>query len=214
MMDTDKTAQFFDGYARDFDAIYGTKNGPINAIVNRLFRGCMKERYLLTLEGCDPIVGRSVLDIGCGPGHYALELARRGAGKVLGLDFADGMLDLAREGARREGLERVSFERGDFLASTYPTPFDYVIAMGFMDYIRDARGMIEKAIAVTASKAFFSFPLAGGLLAMQRRIRYRSRCDLFLYEEDAVRRLFVGLPRVRIETRSLGRDLFVTAHRT
>jgi len=213
MMATDKTAQFFDGYARDFDAIYGTKNGPFNTVVNTLFRRCMKQRYLLTLEGCAPIRGRSVLDIGCGPGHYSLELARRGAGKVLGLDFADGMLDIAREGARREHLNDVAFERGDFLATSYPEPFDYVILMGFMDYIRDARALVEKALGVTRSRAFFSFPLDGGLLAMQRRVRYRSRCDLFLYREDHVRRLFDGIAGVRVETKDLGRDLFVTASR-
>jgi SAM-dependent methyltransferase len=213
MMATDKTAQFFDGYARDFDAIYGTKNGPVSAVINRLFRRCMKQRYLLTLEGCSPIAGRSVLDIGCGPGHYSIELAKRGAGKVLGIDFADGMLEIAREGARRAHLESVTFQRADFLASTYPEPFDYVVVMGFMDYVRDARAMIEKALGATTAKAFFSFPLDGGVLAMQRRIRYRARCDLYLYSEAQVRRLFDGLSGVHIETKNLGRDLFVTAHK-
>ncbi len=213
MTTAEKTALFFDRYARDFDAIYGTKNGPVNAVVNRLFRKCMKERYRLTLEGASPISGRSVLDIGCGPGHYSLELARRGAGKVLGIDFADGMLDIAREGARREGLDKVTFDRADFLSATYPEPFDYVIVMGFMDYIRDARAMVRKAMSVTKAKAFFSFPLDGGLLAMQRRIRYRRRCDLFLYHEADVRALFDGLDGVQIHTQNLGRDLFVTAQR-
>jgi 2-polyprenyl-3-methyl-5-hydroxy-6-metoxy-1,4-benzoquinol methylase len=214
VMATEKTAQFFDGYARDFDAIYGTKNSVFSNIVNKLFRQSMKQRYLLTLEGCAPIAGRTVLDVGCGPGHYSLELARRGAGKVLGIDFADGMLDLARGSAAHDQLKSVTFERADFLKAAYPEPFDYVIVMGFMDYVRDARAMVERALAVTRSRAFFSFPLDGGLLAAQRRIRYKKRCDLFLYTEAQVRGLFDGLTGVRIETRNLRRDLFVTAHKS
>ena len=213
MMVTEKTAQFFHGYARDFDAIYGTKNGVFSSVINRLFRQSMKERYLLTLEGCTPIAGRTVLDIGSGPGHYSIELARRGAGRVLGIDFADGMLELARARAARDHLDSVTFERADFLKTTYPEPFDYVIVMGFMDYVRDARAMIERALGVTRSKAFFSFPLDGGILATQRRIRYKARCDLFLYTEPQVHELFAGIDGVRIDARSLGRDLFVTAHK-
>jgi hypothetical protein len=132
---------------------------------------------------------------------------------VLGIDFADGMLEIARSGAAREGLAGVcSFERADFLAGEYSEPFDYVVVMGFMDYIQDARAMIAKALSVTGSKAFFSFPLDGGLLAWQRRMRYKARCDLFLYTEPGVRRLFEGLPAKRVETKQLDRDLFVTAH--
>jgi SAM-dependent methyltransferase len=212
-MSLPKTAEFFDAYARDFDAIYGTRNGLVNNTINRLFRKCMKERYLLTIEGCSPVEGRTVLDVGCGPGHYSIELARRGAAKVVGIDFADKMLDIAREDAGRRGLSGVRFERMDFVAADFPQPFDYVIAMGFMDYIRDARSVVEKALQLTTRKAFFSFPMDGGLLAMQRRIRYRFRCDLFLYREADVRRLFQGFDGVRLEVKDLGRDLFVTAHK-
>lgn len=211
MITEQKTAQFFDQYASGFSAIYGNDNTIVNRVVNTLFRQSMKQRYLLTLEGCSPIVGKSVLDIGCGPGHYSVELARRGASRVLGLDFADGMLELARKRASEGGVSNAcTFERADFLTADLSEKFDYVIVMGFMDYIKEPRSMIEKALSVTTSKAFFSFPLDGGLLAKQRSIRYRYKCDLFLYSADRVRSLFDGLG-VRIETKNLKRDLFVTA---
>lgn len=211
MITEEKTAQFFDRYARDFSAIYGNDNTLLNRVVNTLFRQTMKQRYLLTLDGCQPIKGRSVLDIGCGPGHYSVELARRGAGKVLGLDFAEGMLDLARKRAADAGVSSVcTFESGDFLTTEFASPFDYVIVMGFMDYIKDARSMITKALKVTADKAFFSFPTKSGLLAWQRSVRYRYKCDLYLYSEESVRSLFDGLG-ASIQLRNLGRDIFVTA---
>ena len=62
-----RTSDFFDSYAHDFSAIYGTANNPVDKIINRLFRKSMMIRYRKSLEGCDPIEGRSVLDIGCGP---------------------------------------------------------------------------------------------------------------------------------------------------
>ena len=211
MITEEKTAQFFDRYARDFSAIYGNDNTLVNRVVNTLFRQTMKQRYLLTLEGCQPIAGRSVLDIGCGPGHYSVELARRGANRVVGLDFAEGMLDLARKRAADAGVASVcSFQSGDFLTTDFTDRFDYVIVMGFMDYIKDPRSMLTKALGVTANKAFFSFPTNSGILAWQRSLRYRFKCDLYLYSEDRVRSLFDGLG-AEIQVRNLGRDLFVTA---
>ena len=79
-MDIVRTPSFFSGYAADFDAIYANQATPFNSVVNRLFRRSMRLRFELTIAGCNPINGRSVLDVGCGPGHYGIELAHRGAG--------------------------------------------------------------------------------------------------------------------------------------
>ena len=137
----DRTSEFFDRYAVDFDSIYGNDNKALERIANRLFRHAMLVRYQKSIAGCQPIAGRSVIDIGCGPGHYSITLARQGAKKVLGLDFAPGMLKIARERAEFAGVaERCSFELGDFLSYPLPEPFDYAIVMGFMDYVeRSAR---------------------------------------------------------------------------
>jgi len=104
-MAADQTSQVFDRYATDFDAIYGNQSNVINRVINRFFRQSMRERFELTLAGCMPVAGCSVLDVGCGPGHYAIELARRGAAEVTGIDFADGMLEIANARAEREGVK-------------------------------------------------------------------------------------------------------------
>ncbi len=205
-----QTSQFFDGYAADFDAIYGSDNGPVERIANRLFRRAMLVRYEKTLVGCQPTAGCSVIDIGCGPGHYSIALARAGAEKVLGLDFAAGMLKIARERAEAQGVaQRCSFELGDFLTYPIHERFDYAIAMGFMDYVSDPRPVIDRVLSIVRRRAFFSFPKAGGPLAWQRQWRYRNRCDLFLYRHEQIHSL-LSQTGAAFSIESIGRDLFVT----
>jgi 2-polyprenyl-3-methyl-5-hydroxy-6-metoxy-1,4-benzoquinol methylase len=76
-MSPDRTQTFFHQYANDFDAIYGNQNGMVDSIVNRLFRKSMRLRYEKSIEDCEPVQGKSVLDVGCGPGHYSITLAQR-----------------------------------------------------------------------------------------------------------------------------------------
>src|SRR5690349_6828521 len=66
--------------------------------------------------------GGRVLDVACGTGDLALELAGRVApgGEVLGCDFSEGMLDHARaKAARRVAGAAVCFEWADALALPY-----------------------------------------------------------------------------------------------
>lgn len=209
-MPDSKVSQFFDGYAHDFDAIYGNKNGWFNAVINNFFRRTMERRYRKTLEGCSPIEGCSVLDIGCGPGHYSVALAKKGASEVLGIDFADGMLQVARQRAARDGMTSCRFEKRDFLNFDFARKFDYTIVMGFMDYASQPSEVVNKTLSLTTSRAFFSFPLDRGILAWQRKLRYKSRCELYMYKEDQVKRLFANRGNEQISMEDLGRDLFVT----
>ncbi len=209
-MPDSKISQFFDGYAHDFDAIYGNKNGWFDSVINKLFRRSMEVRYLKTLEGCSPIAGRSVLDIGCGPGHYSVALAKQGAGEVLGIDFAEGMLRVARERAAKEGITTCRFEKRDFINFNLDRKFDYTIVMGFMDYANQPAEVVKKTLSLTAVRAFFSFPLDHGILAWQRKLRYKSRCELYMYTENEARQLFTSHDKAQISVESLGRDLFVT----
>src|SRR6201997_4378788 len=96
---TNRTSEFFHAYAHDFNAIYGNSNTFVNRLINRHFRASMRLRYEKTIEGCSPIAGKTVLDIGCGPGHYSVALAKKGAERVFGIDFADEMIAIAKQNA-------------------------------------------------------------------------------------------------------------------
>jgi SAM-dependent methyltransferase len=210
-MSVSRAQGFFHAYANDFDAIYSNRRGLINGAINNVFRRSMKLRFLKTLEGCNPIDGRTVLDVGCGPGHYSITLAQRGAGRVIGIDFAEGMLTLASQHAAQAGVgERCEFRVDDFATFRAPERFDYVIVMGFMDYMADARGIVEKVVSLTKFKAFFSFPVAGGILGWQRKLRYKNRCDLFLYTGEQLEHLFASIPGTQADIERIDRDFFVT----
>jgi 2-polyprenyl-3-methyl-5-hydroxy-6-metoxy-1,4-benzoquinol methylase len=211
-MSTDRTQGFFHRYANDFDAIYSNRSGLLNGFLNGVFRKSMKLRYEKTIEGCQPIQGKTALDVGCGPGHYAITLAQRGAARVLGIDFAEGMLHIAAEHAQANGVgQRCEFRQADFLEFQSPVPFDYVILMGFMDYMPEPRRIVEKALSLARSKVFFSFPADGGLLAWQRKLRYRGRCELYMYTRDQLENLFSSFNDVHTAIEPAARDFFVTA---
>jgi SAM-dependent methyltransferase len=71
--------------------------------------------------------GQRVLDVGCGPGRHALELARRGI-DVVGVDASDEFLTLARERAASERLE-ARFELLDVRHLAYAAEFDVAICL-------------------------------------------------------------------------------------
>lgn len=77
--------------------------------------------------------GDSALDVCCGTGDFALELAARvtPGGHVVGCDFSEPMLDLAREKAAERGAEGVRFEWADALQLPYDGGRFDALTVGF-----------------------------------------------------------------------------------
>jgi 2-polyprenyl-3-methyl-5-hydroxy-6-metoxy-1,4-benzoquinol methylase len=68
--------------------------------------------------------GMRVLDVGCGPGRHAHELARRGI-EVHGIDISETFVELAR----RDAPEGATFERLDARALPFDGEFDAAICL-------------------------------------------------------------------------------------
>src|SRR3954467_12405335 len=84
----------------------------------------------------DNLKGKTGLDIGCNAGFYAMEMKRRGADRVLGLDTDDDYLAQAKFAAEVNGL-KIEFRK----LSTYDVAqlgekFDLVIFMGVLYHLR------------------------------------------------------------------------------
>jgi SAM-dependent methyltransferase len=102
----------------------------------------MRHRYTLDLLEAD---GKTVLDIGCGPGEMVVELLDRGC-TVSGMDISEGMIALARQNtAGHPAAARADLRVGDIEALPYPpATFDAVICDGVIEYLaEDARALGE-----------------------------------------------------------------------
>jgi cyclopropane-fatty-acyl-phospholipid synthase len=78
--------------------------------------------------------GMRVLDIGCGWGGLALELATRFGVEVLGITLADEQLSVARARAEAAGLaDRVRFSLTDFRDA--PGQFDRIVSVGMFEAV-------------------------------------------------------------------------------
>ena len=202
--------RFFNDYVEDFDAIYGKKQTFLKTLVNSFFRQSMKERFERTIINCSPINDKTVLDVGCGPGHYCIALAQNGAKEVLGIDFSKEMIKTAEEKAFSSKLShKCNFIVADVNSFNPKQKFDYAIVMGVMDYIDTPEKFIKKILGLVNDKILFSFPVDGGILAWQRKLRYKNKCFLKMYMKDELENIFDRLCPNQYIIEKLHRDFFV-----
>jgi tRNA (mo5U34)-methyltransferase len=83
------------------------------------------------------LTGKSVLDIGCNAGFYSMEMKRRGAHRVLGLDHDDRYLEQARFAAVTLGYDNIEFRNHSvYDVGSLGERFDVVIFMGVLYHLR------------------------------------------------------------------------------
>jgi tRNA (mo5U34)-methyltransferase len=82
------------------------------------------------------LAGKTVLDIGCNAGFYSLEMKRRGAERVLGVDSMDEYLAQARFAAKVNRLEVEFRKMSVYDVGALGESFDIVIFMGVLYHLR------------------------------------------------------------------------------
>jgi demethylmenaquinone methyltransferase/2-methoxy-6-polyprenyl-1,4-benzoquinol methylase len=114
--------RMFDRVAGNYDAL----NSVMTAGLHHRWRQRAAELAELSL-------GDSALDVCCGTGDLTLELAGRvaPAGHVVGCDFSEPMLDLAREKASGRASAGVRFEWADALQLPYDADRFDAVTVGF-----------------------------------------------------------------------------------
>lgn len=81
--------------------------------------------------------GRSVLDIGCNAGFYAIEMKKRGAARVVGIDSDERYLAQARLATAALGFDGIEFRNLDvYNVAKLGERFDLVIFMGVLYHLR------------------------------------------------------------------------------
>jgi tRNA (mo5U34)-methyltransferase len=81
--------------------------------------------------------GKSVLDIGCNAGFYSMEMKRRGASRVVGVDSDERYLAQARFAAETLGYDNIEFRNlSVYDVAALGERFDVVIFMGVLYHLR------------------------------------------------------------------------------
>ena len=80
--------------------------------------------------------GKSVLDIGCNGGFYSIEMKRRGADRVLAIDFDEGYLNQARFAADVNEVDIEFRNLSVYDLHRLNEQFDVVLFMGVLYHLR------------------------------------------------------------------------------
>lgn len=195
---------FWNSEADAFQRIYTHRKSKFSNVLDQVFRKDMYERFTFTIANCEPIEGRSFLDVGCGNALYSLELARKGAARVLGIDISEVMIGLCRQASDDENLsDRCSFLQTDLLDYTPESKFDVSFGIGLFDYISNPLPVLKKMREVSSDKVIGSFPRLWTWRAPVRKARLAAKgCDCFFYSKPRLEKLLkdAGFSRWRIET--------------
>lgn len=102
------------------------------------YDGQSKVAVLLGEEFLASIQDKTVIDFGCGDGHAALDLARHGAKKVIGVDIRQNALERAVRSAAEAGLTGTC----EFTTST-ETKADAIISLDAFEHFGDPAAILD-----------------------------------------------------------------------
>lgn len=211
----EKVRDHFHDDAERFDAIYNEKKGPFAWFVDNYWRGVVQKRLKVNVEKLKPFAGKKILDVGCGSGRFCIAFAQNGAEKVIGIDFAKGMIEIANRLAEQASVS----EKCEFIVGTFPedideadAPFDACTGNGFFDYIENPVPIVTAMRGMTRGKLIMSFPKAVEWRIPVRRFRFWMKgTPLFLYTEAQVRDILAKSGVTDFEFIHLDRDYLVVA---
>lgn len=113
----------------------------------------------------ESIVGKKILDMGCGSGRYTIALAKLGAKKVIGVDYQKKSFLVASEFAKQTNLN-VEFRKADVLDLPFEDNFfDFIFCNGVLHHTHSIeQGMKElKRVLKHNCKAFLYLYAIGGV---------------------------------------------------
>lgn len=116
--------------------------------------------------------GATVLDIGCNGGFYSLEMKRRGADRVVGVDVDDRYLNQARFAAETLDLD-IEFQKlSVYDVDTIPGQFDFVFFLGVFYHLRYPLFALDKVIKKVRGKLLFQTMIRGSEISRKWEENY------------------------------------------
>jgi ubiquinone/menaquinone biosynthesis C-methylase UbiE len=207
--DNNFVQDYFNKEHSDFNASY-TDSNNLKDIIRRLSyvfnKRAIKGRFksLLYLVG-DP-KGHTILEVGTGPGFYAIELSKKG-GDVTGLDFSNGMLENARENARNSNVD-IEFLEGDILDIKIEKTFDIIFATGVIEYIskENQLNFIKRMVELSNETVIISFPKRYVIHALLRTIwlSFFKKIKVNYFTNSNIQKLSQECKLIEIERKDVG----------
>ena len=111
----------------------------------RIVARVMRDTTVSLFERLGLRAGLSCVDFGCGGGDATLEMARRVAphGRVLGLDFDETKLEIARAEAKQQGLANVEFQFADLMEPLDISDVDVGYARFLLTHLSDPARVVS-----------------------------------------------------------------------
>ncbi len=146
-----------------------SKDGESGYMDGSVYANKSKLETLLGSQFWREIENKTVVDFGCGAGAEAVEIAERGASKVIGIDIQEGLLEIARQHATRAGVnERCVFsthtaERADVIVAI--DSFEHFAAPAAI--LQTMRDMLKPdGCVITSFGPTWYHPLGGHLFSV------------------------------------------------
>lgn len=104
---------------------------------------------LAWIEGMTPLVGKKVLDVGCGGGILSDSMARKGA-EVTGIDLSSKALKVAQLHALEANTQGVTYREisAEAIAAEQPGSFDVVTCMEMLEHVPDPSSVVRACAAL------------------------------------------------------------------
>ena len=148
-------------------------------------------------------------------GLPSVDLAQRGASRVLGVDISKEMLDLARRAAASQKVEtRCEFVVSSFRDLLVKETFDMSLGIGYFDYLENPIEDLQKMAQLTRGHLIASFPKRFEWRVPIRKVRFLLTGGFVrFYSKGEILRLFraIGVSADRLYLIDLGRDYVAVA---
>jgi len=95
--------------------------------------------------------GMTVLDVGCGPGFFSVEIAKmlNGSGKVIAADVQDGMLNIIRKKINGTSLQPIiELHKSDFERIGVVEKVDFVLAFWMVHEVRNKETFFKELSSI------------------------------------------------------------------
>jgi 2-polyprenyl-3-methyl-5-hydroxy-6-metoxy-1,4-benzoquinol methylase len=192
-VDSEQLRGHFNRHAAEFDVLYDSKRqSGLERWLNRKFRSDIVARHEAAIAHVRSIDAKSVLDVGCGPGHYLASLSKIGVSRLVGVDVSEQMIELAQNHPDISKSVAIELISADYLTWQSDEKFDVVLALGFFDYVRDPLPVLEKMHVQAMHSVFASFPSQHWIRTPFRWLRRRLQgTHVYFYSEAQIRELAV-----------------------